>query len=221
MDGSYALGWARSFDADQLAAFIDDLWGAASGDSGLDTLDAIEKVLAEHRRVEIPAGCPLTRTQLSIIIASANGEEPQSTARRLGIARTSVYTRRDRAFRRLGVRHMTHAIAVCMAHGWIKADDLRLPELPRRTATGHLTLHQQAAADLREDPGTWQPVTTYANRRTAQVAASRIRRGRMTPYRPSGAYEATAVTEGRTHRVDVRYVGRPTTPATPTERALS
>ncbi|MGW1498995.1 response regulator transcription factor [Streptomyces mirabilis] len=44
-----AFPWAAQFDAKELAAFLEDLWGAASGDDGLTTLQAVENVIAAHR----------------------------------------------------------------------------------------------------------------------------------------------------------------------------
>lgn len=44
-----SFGWAARLDADQLAAFLDELSLAASGDDDLATLQTVEKVIAEWR----------------------------------------------------------------------------------------------------------------------------------------------------------------------------
>lgn len=74
--------------------------------------------------------------------------------------------------------------------------------------------HRRAAAELREQPGTWLPVGEYRNSMTADSAARLIRAatGGSAPYTarfyaPAGAFEArTRLTEDGT-LVEARYVG--------------
>jgi DNA-binding CsgD family transcriptional regulator len=208
---SLAFPWARTYDADQLAAFIEDLWGAASGDNDLATLDAVEKVIAEHRPGGVvPQGCPLTEMLLAIIIEGANGVGPRATASRLGISHVTVYKRRERAYERLGVRSLGQAIAVCMAHRWIPRDALILPDLPGGSFAPGRGVQEARAARLRGQPGTWQPIGTYGSRRSAQVAASRIRTGTIAAFQPRGAYEAQPYIDDGTHTVRARYIANAT-----------
>lgn len=62
-----AFPWAAQFEAKELAAFLEDLWGAASGDDGLATLQAVEKVIAEHR----PAAAAVPQLTESVVQAIA------------------------------------------------------------------------------------------------------------------------------------------------------
>ncbi|MFJ9114422.1 hypothetical protein ACIRJO_02615 [Streptomyces sp. NPDC102394] len=214
-DDHLAFPWARTYDADQLAAFIEDLWGAASGDNDLATLAAIEKVVAAHRpepdAFHEPF-CPLTETQLAVLIDGVNGQLPAATARRLKLKPTSIYGHRGRAYKRLGVRTLTQAVVVCVTQGWIRRDALNLPDAPVRPFGNQQ--HAEYAALMRQQPRQWKPVSSYASRGAALVVASRIRTGTMTAYLPPGAYEAEAVTTPDAngepiHRVRARYVGEP------------
>lgn len=214
--GGRAFPWARTYDADQLAAFIEDLWGAASGDNDLATLDAIEKVIADHRPEPADEAhdlfCPLTETQRAVLVAGVNGELPHATARRLQLKPTSVYGHRARAYKRLGVRTLAQAIVVCVAQGWITRDTLNLPDAPARPFGNQR--HAECAALMQRQPRQWKAVSTYASRGAALAVASRIRTGSMTAYCPPGAFQAEAVTRvgadgAPVHRVRARYVGAP------------
>lgn len=206
----FAFPWARTYGPEQLAAFIEDLWGATSGANDLTTLDAIEKVIATHRP---HPDCPLTRRQLDVLTGAANGEHAWDTARRLGLRDTGVHGHRERAFRRLGVRTLSQAVAACVARGWIRGEDLRTT-VPSRVRVHRGQRYRDAAALLRRQPGAWHLVATYGTTGMARAAACRIRSATLVAFRPRGAYEAYHVTEadaaGReTYTVHARYVGIP------------
>lgn len=65
--------------------------------------------------------CPLTSQMLAIIAAAAAGETPEETAKRLCLAYETVKSHRQRAVLRLHARSMTHAVAICVMHGWVTA----------------------------------------------------------------------------------------------------
>jgi hypothetical protein len=87
--------------------------------------------------------------------------------------------------------------------------EFRFEELPidGRTTTRQRHEHYKAAAALRERPGEWAMVRTAATSNAARSAASQIREGRLTAYRPAGEFDATSRTVGGEFRVYARYVG--------------
>ncbi|WP_196217853.1 response regulator transcription factor [Streptomyces blattellae] len=215
-----AFPWARTYDADQLAAFIEDLWGAASGDDDLATLDAIEKAVTYHRPADVP--CPLSDRELEILTEVASGETRDSAARNLGISVESVRGRCPQIFARLGARNAPHAVAIAMRHGWI--DDARVPELtdlPTRIAQGPMGWHliyQARAAEMRKQPGMTVELGPYGSQNGARGAARRIRKGQFRPFRPAGAFDARQVrTDGGQWIVRASYTATPTS----TEKAAS
>lgn len=52
------------------------------------------------------------------------------------------------------------------------------------------TRHKPVAQGLRQTPGEWSKVCTYAARYTARNAAHRIRQGVLPDYLPAGSFEA-------------------------------
>ncbi|MFD4258171.1 LuxR C-terminal-related transcriptional regulator [Streptomyces sp. NPDC058534] len=219
-DDHLAFPWARSLDAEQLAAFIEDLWGAASGDNDLATLDAIERVIRERA----PGGktsppCPLTPRQLAVLTELASGETQGSAARNLG---TSLHTVKAIAVdlcARLRARNITHACVIAADYGWIT--EHRIPRPARnvkRRALANAGRHADRAAVLRTRPGVELVVGDYGSRGTAYRAARLIPRGELNAYEPAGSFKARAyLTKGSRWVVAARYVGTPTT----TERAAS
>lgn len=63
--------------------------------------------------------CPLTPMLLAVVEAAAAGDSVEDTARRLSLAYDTVKTHRQRAVSRLQARSVSHAVALCVAAGWI------------------------------------------------------------------------------------------------------
>jgi DNA-binding CsgD family transcriptional regulator len=152
---SFAFPWARDYDAARLGSFVEDLWGAASGDNSLATLDAIEKVVASHRP-EVVDGpqlddsviqtiaqkvvaevflaakggastpCPLTKRELECLVEVARGASYEGAASALGLSRQTVSTHLRHVYQTLHAGTAARAVAVAVHHGWISAPDLRL-----------------------------------------------------------------------------------------------
>ncbi|MFJ2004728.1 response regulator transcription factor [Streptomyces chartreusis] len=184
-----AFEWARSYDADQLAAFIEDLWGAASGDNDLATLDAIEQAVSEHRPPLKP--CPLTDRELEILTELASGETYEGAARNLGIGRDSVRARCPNIYARLGAKNGVQAAAIAERQGWLAG--LHLPTPPTSPGCGPISwpqIYRAQAAQLRRHPGRVAEFGPYRSRTAARRAASRIRRGVYEPFQPAGAFGA-------------------------------
>jgi len=78
------------------------------------------------------------------------------------------------------------------------------PSLPRVDPPG---VHSNIAAELKNRPGNWALVGTYAAASVSSSMAYQIRTGRLPTYLPTGSFEAKARTVGREHRVYARYVG--------------
>ncbi|WP_262059736.1 helix-turn-helix transcriptional regulator [Streptomyces sp. STR69] len=159
MADSFTFPWAREFDADQLAEFIESLWGAASGENGLPTLDAIEKVIANHRpptageslldeslietiaqkvTTEVflaaagrtAAPCPLSKRELECLIELARGAPHEGVGHALGLSVQTVKTHLRNAYQTLRAGNAARAVAIAVHHGWISAPDLRLHAPP-------------------------------------------------------------------------------------------
>lgn len=207
-----AFPWARTYDADQLAAFMNDLAAAASGDSDLATLDAIEQVIAQH--APLSADCPLTLRQLQVLTAAASGETNESTARALGVSLQTVKTARVDLCARLQARSTSHACAIAIHYGWLT--DYRVPPPTaapgRRGTVANGTRHTGRARRLRRSPGTELVIGDYGSRNTAYRAARQITTGALTAYTPRGAFKARAyLSASRRWTVAARYLGTPTT----------
>ncbi|MEU7403856.1 helix-turn-helix transcriptional regulator [Streptomyces sp. NPDC044948] len=212
MTSSSAFPWARAYDADQLAAFIEDLWGAASGDNDLTTLDAIEKVVANH--APTPPKCPLTDRQMDVLIEAASGESCASAAANLGVSLETVKTIRADVCVRLNARNMTHASTIALHYGWLTGHRVPLPKPPPR-GRGPIAgsnRHAERAAQLRQRPGVEAIVGDYGSRGTAYRAARLIPRGAFGVYEPAGAFRARAfLSPEQRWMVAATYVGTPTT----------
>ncbi|MGW0993471.1 response regulator transcription factor [Streptomyces sp. NPDC002523] len=218
MSADLTFPWAREYDADQLAAFIEDLWGAASGDNDLATLDAIEKVIAEH--APDPVQCPLTERELDILTELASGETKESAGRKLGLSTETVRARCQQIYARLDAKNIAHAAAIAERHGWLAG--LRMPvpveEPPVRLGRAWARRHQQHAADLRRLPGSQLPIGPYTSYNGARNAARCIRRGVYQPFEPAGSFDAEPVRANGGWIVLARFIG---TPTTTTERQAS
>lgn len=190
-----ALPWAAGLDADQLAAFIDDLWGAASGEGDLKTLEAIEKVIAAHRPRGDSFRRPISRRQVALLTQLANGESRESAARNLGLPEETVQSRCTALFDRLGVHNAAQAVAIAMSYGWLPP--LQIPERARvvrpRSVDKWRTEHKKAAAAMRSEPGTPVEIGPYTTRQGAHGAVWRIREGLIAEYRPARHFDAEAL----------------------------
>jgi hypothetical protein len=209
-----AFPWARTYSPGQLAAFIEDLWGATSGANDLVTLDAIEKVIATHRPPVKPADCPLHLVHLSALIDAANGEAPKDSATRLGLALPTIYTRRQRAITRLNAETVDQAVAMCVVNGWITREDLVLPQpVTRRSAGGWTRLYRESATRLRRRPDEPLTVGPYTSSQSAKRSAYRVRNGLMKQFKPAGSFAAEPLRVSRLWHIRIRYVGQPDHPA--------
>ncbi|MFE4658100.1 LuxR C-terminal-related transcriptional regulator [Streptomyces hydrogenans] len=90
---------------------------------------ALQELLAEIDRMrpvmprsDVP--CPLSPTELDIVIGLARGETREQTAARRGVSLDTIRTHRLRIHRRLGVHRAAHVAAIAMAHGWVTSADV-------------------------------------------------------------------------------------------------
>lgn len=72
---------------------------------------------------------PVTARQLEALTLAANGWTTVQIARRMGIGPTTVTTRLGIVQRKLGAASRTHAVALAMARGLIRADEVA-PQKP-------------------------------------------------------------------------------------------
>ncbi|MDX3353928.1 LuxR C-terminal-related transcriptional regulator [Streptomyces sp. ME01-24h] len=79
------------------------------------------------RRPENPR-LPITSRQLDALRLAANGLPNAALARRMGIGEATAKDLLRMAFRKLGVRDRTHAVAVAIRLGLIGLDEIPLPE---------------------------------------------------------------------------------------------
>lgn len=210
MAGDLVFPWAREYDADQLAAFLDDLWGAAGSGDDLTTLDAIEAVIAEHGPRTVH--CPLTERELNILTELASGETKVSAGRNLGLSTETVRARCQQIYARLGAKNIAHATAIAARHGWLRDRRVSAPLVEPHAPLGWswIRKHKQYAAALRQRPGCQLPIGPYTSLSGARDAARNIRRGEYDPYRPAGAFAAQAARADQGHFiVRARYIGTP------------
>ncbi|MDN3021566.1 helix-turn-helix transcriptional regulator [Streptomyces sp. S.PB5] len=78
-----------------------------------------EVIADAARTIDRLKDCPLSQAQLGIVAAAAAGESPEGTARRLCLSYDTVKSHRQRAVARLEARNILHAVALCVAAGWI------------------------------------------------------------------------------------------------------
>lgn len=205
-----AFPWARNLDADQLAAFIEDLWGAASGDDDLKTLNAIEKVIAKHRPIR--RGSPLTKQQLEVLTLLAGGETQDSVGRQLHFSPNRVKNVCTEIYTRLGVRNAVHAVALGVHYGWLT--DLRIPENvitpAAHTPRAWRDVYRTHSDQMRQQPGVQVEIGPYTSASGANLAARRIRKGLWEEFRPAGSFEAKPRrTDAGYFVILARYVGEP------------
>ncbi|WP_435251656.1 LuxR C-terminal-related transcriptional regulator [Streptomyces tendae] len=204
--------WAREYDADQLAAFTEDLSSAASGDNDLATLDAIEQAIARH--APTPPPCPLTTRQIDILTDAASGETSESTARTLGISVHTVKAIKVDLCAQLQAHNITHACTIAMHYGWLT--DYRVPPPKptsrRRGPVANRSSHAARASRLRRKPGVEAVIGDYSSRNTAYGTARSITAGELSAYAPAGDFQARAyLSASRRWAVAARYIGTPTT----------
>ncbi|MGW0574801.1 response regulator transcription factor [Streptomyces sp. NPDC002920] len=208
---AFTFPWARELTQDQRGAFLDDLWGAASGDNEMATLDAIEKAIAKHRPVP---ECPITEREAEFLAYMADGLTYEQVAATVSRSSNSVRATYANAFAKLGARCGAQAVAIALHYGWLP--NLELPDVPARCAPkGPLNwqyLHAQAADQMRKNPMSYIEVGPYASRNGAYQAARRASAGLMPEFRPAGAFEARPHrTAGVGWNLRMRYLGEAST----------
>jgi DNA-binding CsgD family transcriptional regulator len=87
----------------------------------------IDRLRAEAAPAVAPASPALTPRMYDAILGAANGETYAATARRLGRSAETVRAHRHRTFQRLGVSGAAQAVAVLMATGAIRPEQIRMP----------------------------------------------------------------------------------------------
>lgn len=212
---SPAFPWARDFGARQLAAFIEDLWGAASGDNNRATLAAIEKAVAAHRPPPAePSDCPLTARETDVLAQFAGGATYEEAAHNLGVSVYCVNTLARDIYARLDVRSMAQATAIAMHFGWLPNVAFRRPPAPQPKygTVAWRALYRERIQQMREHPGKPVDIGPYVSISGARKSAWRINKGLIVEAKPAGAFHAEAV---RSHdggwAVRARYVGTPDT----------
>lgn len=78
-----------------------------------------QALAAAARTAERLRDCPLSPAQLSVLAGAAAGETPQETASRLCLSYEAVRSQRQRVLSKLEARSITHAVALCVAAGWV------------------------------------------------------------------------------------------------------
>lgn len=214
--------WARLFNAAQLAEFVEDLWGAASGDNDFVTLDAIEQAIAKHRPQSpcesVSRPCPLSPRHLRVLARIANGDTHDIAARRLSLRRSTIRALLAEIFQETGAQNAAHAAVIAVHYGWLPAHELELPprrkrpwRWERKTPQAWKALYHEHALAAHAQPGEWlsidSPYKTFVN---AERAAGRIRKAHIDDFRPAGSFAAEAFLDDGEWLVRIRYVG--TTP---------
>lgn len=213
-----AFPWAAGLDADQLAAFIEDLWGAASGDDDLTTLDAIENAVARHAPTpqsgRSKRHCPLTERELAVLTHIAGGATYLETAHALGITVNTVRHNCGRILPKIGARTMVQAAAAAAHFGWTPASCIPPDPTPvlNHSPTSWQSLVRRRVAEMRAQPGVPVDIGPYGSISGARGTAWRINKGLLASVRPTGAFKAQAVRgEQGLWVVRARYVGEPAT----------
>lgn len=189
-----AFPWAAELDADQLAAFLDDLWGAASGNDDLTTLQAVEEVIAEHDPQSLQP-CPLSDRELQVLEQLANGGTYEEAAAALGLAKETIRAHTCRIYHRLGAKSAAQAVAIAVHRAWLPG--LRVPRVGEpvrhQGPNAWQVIHRNRAAELRAQPGTPLDIGPYAAPTAARNAALRIRNGEYESFQPAGAFTAAHI----------------------------
>ncbi|WP_405994996.1 LuxR C-terminal-related transcriptional regulator [Streptomyces sp. NBC_00986] len=73
------------------------------------------------REAERLRECPLAQRQWHVIAAAAAGETVEGTAARMFLTCDAIKSHRQRALLRLNAHNLTHAVAICVAAGWVSA----------------------------------------------------------------------------------------------------
>ncbi|SMF86021.1 response regulator transcription factor [Streptomyces sp. Amel2xC10] len=209
-DDFLVFPWARAFDDDQLAAFLEDLWAAASGESDLTTLDAVEKVIASHRPDRVTPLCTLTPRERELLTQFATGATHDTAAANLGVTPLGVKSIVPVIKNKLRARTMAQATAAAIHHGWLPGVDFPDPPQPL-TQHGPIAWRARYAtvlAELRAAPGTTGDVGPYSSLSGARNGAWRVNKGLLAEAQPAGAFEAqdVRVSSGR-WVVRIRYGG--------------
>ncbi|MCU1614915.1 MAG: Bacterial regulatory protein luxR family [Frankiales bacterium] len=87
---------------------------------------ALTKSVTAALALRTPAprpGCPLTAKQLDIVRMLANGLRDAEIAVYAGVTRGAVRSHIGNATGRLGAGSRTHAVALCVAAGWVEVPD--------------------------------------------------------------------------------------------------
>jgi DNA-binding CsgD family transcriptional regulator len=185
---------------------------------------ALDRLAAENRHLQRDATahppCPLTERQISVLAGAANGETRIATARRLHLTEGAVASHRKEILRRTGAASTEQAIGVSLALGWLPAAAIATNGFSPVALIGDRPKHRWAgvARQVQQADGEWVDLACEPldRRRALKGAAYRIRRARIPQFRPAGAFDAVAHTEGSRITLRARYTGLP---ATPTERA--
>jgi DNA-binding NarL/FixJ family response regulator len=75
----------------------------------------------------LPADRAVSPRLIEVIRYAANGRSNADIARLLYLAEDSVKTRFQRAYKVLGARDRSHAVAICLVRGLIHPHDIELP----------------------------------------------------------------------------------------------
>ncbi|MEV6791320.1 helix-turn-helix transcriptional regulator [Streptomyces sp. NPDC051320] len=102
---------------------------AVARDTPTPQTRAIQELLQEVGRLTpaTPTKCPLTRSELPILLDVAHGHTARRSAEHRGLSPHTVKQHRRNIYRRLGVVTAAQAVAVAMKHGWITHQDIRQP----------------------------------------------------------------------------------------------
>lgn len=215
--------WAAQLDADQLAAFLEELWGAAGGEDDLNTLKAVEDVIATWR-CDVGATadgdelvpCPLTEREIDIVRQFAMGETIERAAANLGIATESVRSRLPQIYARIGAKNRAQATAIAAHHGWLPELEVPRPvELSPTIETGSRTwgrIYHERAAEMRRNPGLAVEIGPYTSQSGAREAARKIRKGHFDPFLPAGSFDAETVRlDGARFAIRAAFLGTTST----------
>lgn len=89
-------------------------------------------VLQQWRRLhsggEAPMRSPLTRRELEVLTAMAEGDTAAAIARRLGLSTKTVESHKTRLFAKLGARNQAHAVELASARGLLGARASATPD---------------------------------------------------------------------------------------------
>lgn len=96
-----------------------------------DLLTERESLLVAARPVHAdryhPVRCPISSVQIEALIYAANGYSTGHHAELHDENPHTIKSRRRKALLTLQAANCTQAVGICMAHGWITADDITLP----------------------------------------------------------------------------------------------